>query len=51
VRQILELKHDLPLGRFADAVLYGLSDWSEHAIGSSQSDDITLLAIDFKAPA
>ena len=51
VRQILELKHDLPLGRFADAVLYGLSDWSEHAIGSGQSDDITLLAIDFKAPA
>jgi len=49
LRQILELKHDLPLGRFADAVLYGLSDWSEHAIGSSQSDDITLLAIDFKA--
>jgi sigma-B regulation protein RsbU (phosphoserine phosphatase) len=51
VRQILQSKHDLPLGRFADAVLYGLSGWSEHAIGSSQSDDITLLAIDFKAPA
>jgi len=50
VRQILQTKHDLPLGRFADAVLYGLSDWSEHAIGSSQSDDMTLLAIDFKAP-
>ena len=50
VRQILQSKHDLPLGRFADAVLYGLSDWSEHAIGSSQSDDMTLLAIDFKAP-
>jgi len=51
VRQILESKHDLPLGRFVDALLYGVSGWSEQAIGSSQSDDITLLAIDFKAPA
>jgi len=51
LQQILETKHDLPSGRFADAVLYGLTDWSEQAIGSSQSDDITLLAIDFKAPA
>jgi serine phosphatase RsbU (regulator of sigma subunit) len=51
VRQILESKHDLRSGRFVDALLYGLSDWSEHAIGSSQSDDITLLVIDFKAPA
>ena len=51
VRQILESKHGLSLGRFADALLYGLSHWSEHAIGSSQSDDITLLAVDFKALA
>lgn len=51
LKQILETKHDLPAGRFADALLYGLSDWSEHAIGSSQSDDITLLAIHFNAPA
>jgi len=51
LKQILESKHDLPLGRLADALLYGLSSWSQHAIGSSQSDDITLLAIDFKAPA
>jgi sigma-B regulation protein RsbU (phosphoserine phosphatase) len=50
VRQILESKHDLPLGRFVDTVLYRLSAWSEHAIGSSQSDDLTLLAIDFNAP-
>ena len=50
LRQILESKHDLPSGRFVDAVLYGLSSWSEHAIGSGQSDDITLLGIDFKAP-
>ena len=39
----------MPKGRFVDALLYGLSGWSEDAIGSSQSDDITLLAIDFKA--
>jgi serine phosphatase RsbU (regulator of sigma subunit) len=51
VRQILESKHDLRPGRFVDALLYGLSGWSEHAIGSSQSDDITLLVIDFKVPA
>jgi serine phosphatase RsbU (regulator of sigma subunit) len=49
VRQILESKHDLRPGRFVDALLYDLSAWSEDAIGSSQSDDITLLAIDFKA--
>jgi serine phosphatase RsbU (regulator of sigma subunit) len=51
VRQILESKHDLRPGRFVDALLYGLSGWSEDAIGSSQSDDITLLVIDFKASA
>jgi len=51
LKQILESKHDLPLGRLTDALLYGPSSWSQHAIGSSQSDDITLLAIDFKAPA
>src|SRR5499425_289948 len=51
VRHILESKHDLRPGRFVDALLYGLSGWSEDAIGSSQSDDITLLVIDFKASA
>jgi sigma-B regulation protein RsbU (phosphoserine phosphatase) len=51
VRQILESKHDLRPGRFVDALLYGLSGWSEDAIGSSQSDDITLLVIDFKTSA
>jgi len=51
VRHILESKHDLRPGRFVDALLYGLSSWSEDAIGSSQSDDITLLVIDFKASA
>lgn len=49
VRQMLESKHDMPLGRFADSLLYALSSWSEDAIGPRQSDDITLLVVDFKA--
>lgn len=49
LRQIVESQHALPVSRFADAVLDGLSSWSEEAIGPHQSDDITLLAIDFKA--
>ena len=48
VRQILECKHDLPPGRFADALLYALSNWSEDAIGPRQTDDITIIAIDFQ---
>jgi phosphoserine phosphatase RsbU/P len=48
LRQILESKHDLPANRFADALLSSLSRWSERAIGASQTDDITLLVIDFK---
>jgi serine phosphatase RsbU (regulator of sigma subunit) len=49
VRKLLESKRNLPLGRFVDALLYALSSWSQDAIGPRQSDDITLLAIDFKA--
>lgn len=48
VSKLLESKRELPLGRFADALLYALSSWSEAAIGPQQSDDITLLAVDFK---
>jgi phosphoserine phosphatase RsbU/P len=51
LQQIVESNHSLPASRFADALLYGLSGWSEHAIGSGQLDDITLLAIDFKSTA
>ena len=51
LQQIVESNHALPASRFADALLYGLSGWSEHAIGSGQLDDITLLAIDFKSTA
>lgn len=48
LRRLLELKHDLPSNRFAEALLYALSDWSANAVGAGQSDDITLLVIDFK---
>jgi serine phosphatase RsbU (regulator of sigma subunit) len=47
--QIVESNHALPVKRFADALLEELSRWSEHALGPGQSDDITLLAIDFKS--
>ena len=51
LRQIVDSTHSLSANRFAEAVLEGLSDWSEDTIGPGQSDDITLLTIDFKAPA
>jgi phosphoserine phosphatase RsbU/P len=51
LKQILEAKHDLSVTSFADAVLTALSSWSENAVGPGQSDDITLLAMDFNAPA
>ena len=47
LKKVLESKQDLPASRFADSLLYALSDWSEHAIGTGQKDDITVLAIDF----
>jgi len=49
LREVVEAGHALPTGQFADAVLHALSLWSHNAIGANQSDDITLLAIDFKA--
>lgn len=48
VKRLLESKHDLRADRFADALLYALSDWSAHAVGMGQCDDITVLVIDFK---
>lgn len=51
LREIVESRHALTTDRFADAVLHALSTWSENAIGPNQSDDITLLTIDFKALA
>jgi phosphoserine phosphatase RsbU/P len=45
---MVENYHALPADRFADAVLEGVAHWSEKISEASQSDDITLLAIDFK---
>jgi phosphoserine phosphatase RsbU/P len=45
---MVEENHALPADRFADAVLDRVAHWSEKISGPSQSDDITLLAIDFK---
>jgi len=48
LRQIVESIHDLPGNQFAEALLHSLSGWSERALGANQSDDITLLVIDYK---
>jgi serine phosphatase RsbU (regulator of sigma subunit) len=50
LRQFVESNHSLPVSRFADALLDELCRWSEHAVGPGQSDDITLLGVDFKGP-
>lgn len=47
LREIVDSNHSLPANRLVDAVLEGLSGWSEDAIGAGQSDDITLLALNF----
>jgi serine phosphatase RsbU (regulator of sigma subunit) len=48
LREVMQSKHGLATNRFADAMVDELAQWSRHALGPSQSDDITLLAIDFK---
>jgi phosphoserine phosphatase RsbU/P len=48
LKGMVENYHALPADRFADAVLEGVAHWSEKISGPSQSDDITLLAIDFQ---
>jgi phosphoserine phosphatase RsbU/P len=45
---MVEENHALPPGRFADTLLDGIARWSGTVSGQSQSDDITLLAIDFQ---
>jgi phosphoserine phosphatase RsbU/P len=45
---MVEENHALPADRFADTVLDAVARWSEKVSGASQSDDITLLTIDFK---
>jgi phosphoserine phosphatase RsbU/P len=48
LKGMVEDNHALPADRFADTVLDGVARWSEKTSGQSQSDDITLLTIDFK---
>jgi len=48
LREMIKSQQHLPANQFADALLDSLTSWSERAIGASQSDDITLLVIDFK---
>jgi phosphoserine phosphatase RsbU/P len=48
LKGMVEENHALPVDRFADAVLDAVARWSEKISGPSQSDDITLLAIDFQ---
>jgi len=48
LREMIKSQQHLSANRFADALLDSLTSWSERAIGASQSDDITLLVIDFK---
>ncbi|HEY6290017.1 MAG TPA: SpoIIE family protein phosphatase [Terriglobia bacterium] len=45
---MLEEKRELSADAFADTMVDGVLRWSEKISGPSQSDDITLLAIDFK---
>jgi phosphoserine phosphatase RsbU/P len=48
LREIVQSHHALPIGPFSDTVINELTRWSAEGVGPSQSDDITLLAIDFK---
>ncbi len=43
----LESNHNLNADAFADLLLDELSNWSEHPKGIGQTDDITLMAINF----
>jgi len=47
--RFMEVSHDLGAAQFVEALLDELSRWSEHLRGDGQRDDITVLAIDFKA--
>jgi len=49
LRTTIESNHALSANAFADALLAGLSTWSETAIGPGQTDDITLIVAGFQA--
>jgi serine phosphatase RsbU (regulator of sigma subunit) len=48
LKEVVEEHHALPADRFADTLLDDVARWSEKISRSGQSDDITLLAIDFQ---
>ena len=49
LKRFVEENHALSAERFGDALLDAVGHWSEQARGEGQSDDITLVAIHFKA--
>ena len=49
LRTTIESNHALSANAFADALLAGLSTWSETTIGPGQTDDITLIVLGFQA--
>jgi sigma-B regulation protein RsbU (phosphoserine phosphatase)/two-component system sensor histidine kinase ChiS len=49
LKRFVEENHALSAERFVDALLDAVGHWSEQARGEGQSDDITLVAIHFKA--
>jgi sigma-B regulation protein RsbU (phosphoserine phosphatase) len=51
LRQVVKINHSLPIKHFTDALMEELARWSGNGLGPSQSDDITLLAIDFQGRA
>jgi phosphoserine phosphatase RsbU/P len=48
LRQVVQSNHALPIGCFSDLVIGEITRWCGRDMGASQSDDITLVAIDFK---
>ena len=48
LREVVQTNHSLPIKHFTDALIEELTRRSGHDLGPSQSDDITLLAIDFQ---
>ena len=49
LRTTIKSNHALSANTFADALLAGLSTWSETTIGPGQTDDITLIVAGFPA--
>jgi hypothetical protein len=50
-KEFLQDNYRLSAGKFVDALLDRLSQWSELASGREPEDDVTLLAFHFEDPA